>query len=84
MSLVFGKSTTTLVIPVQIEDDNILENPENFNAVLSSTDPAVVLDPDTATVTITDNDGEYFRTCTRYHSLRFYPAHYQLTIRNLS
>ena len=59
VSLVFDEGTTSFNISVPIEDDNILENPENFNAVLSSTDPAAVLDPDTATVTITDNDGEY-------------------------
>ena len=70
MSLVFDEGTTSFNISVPIVDNNILENPENFNAVLSSTDPAAVLDPDTATVTITDNDGEYFRICTSCHSLR--------------
>ena len=42
---------------IPIEDDGVFENPESFTVVLTTTDPAVILDPDTATVEIID-DGE--------------------------
>ena len=38
-------------------NDGDFENPENFTVILTTTDPAVELNPDTAVVQITD-DGE--------------------------
>ena len=49
----------SITVPVTIEDDNILENPETFSAVLTTADTDVLLDPDVATVTISDNDSEF-------------------------
>ena len=46
----------TVVIP--IENDDIVENTENFEGVLFTIDPAVILAPMTADVNIVDNDGK--------------------------
>ena len=43
---------------INITDDNITENDEQFTCILSSIDPSIILDPDTASVIIQDNDGE--------------------------
>ena len=42
---------------VPIQEDTILETNESFTVELSTTDPDVILSPENATVTITDNDG---------------------------
>ena len=39
-----------------IVNDTIFENDETFSHRIESDDPAVVLNPDTATVTIVDDD----------------------------
>ena len=41
---------------IQIEDDSILENTENFQVILDTSDRAVEIDSSTATVNILDND----------------------------
>ena len=41
---------------VPLQEDTILETNESFTVELSTTDPVVVLDPQSATVTIMDND----------------------------
>ena len=41
---------------VPLQEDTILETNESFTVELSTTDPVVILDPQSATVTITDND----------------------------
>ena len=41
-------------------DDDILEAEEDFNLNLNSTDENVVLDPEMAVVTISDNDRELY------------------------
>lgn len=46
-----------LIIP-----DNILENTENFQVLLSTTDTAVAIDPNRATVSIFDNDSKYIKS----------------------
>ena len=43
---------------VSVLDDTALEEIENFNLALNSTDPDVVLDPDMAQVTIADTDSK--------------------------
>ena len=56
-SLTFTESGTQ-TIPVAIVDDMVFENTESFSIVLSNPQPgSVVLNPDTITITITDNDG---------------------------
>ena len=60
MTLEFSPSVMSITVPVTIVDDDILENPETFSAVLTTGDPSVLLDPDVATVTINDNDSEIY------------------------
>lgn len=43
---------------IQLVDDNVLENDENFFVILSSLDSAVLTNPSTATVTINNDDGK--------------------------
>ena len=45
----------TTMIPIL--DDSFLEDNETFSVVLSAIDPAVSLDPASATVIIVDNEG---------------------------
>ena len=61
MDFTFDASNSQFSLMVGIEDDQILEDPENFavRAVLQSTDAAVTVDPDESTVTILDNDGKH-------------------------
>ena len=54
--IIFSPSDFVQQVLVTIIDDNIAENPELFAGLLSSVDPAVILDPDTACVEIQDND----------------------------
>ena len=51
-----GESTASLSVP--IVDDSIVESTELFSALLTTTEPNVMLGVDTATITIQDNDGE--------------------------
>ena len=55
--LVFNMTHTRLCKNVTIEDDNILERTEIFEILLSSDDPNVLIDSNTSSVTIIDNDG---------------------------
>lgn len=41
-----------------INDDNEYENPEEFFANISTSDPQVIITPMTTVVTILDNDGK--------------------------
>ena len=43
---------------IQLIDDSILENDETFFVMLTSTDRAVTINPNAATVTINDDDGK--------------------------
>jgi hypothetical protein len=63
--LVFRPGQERQCVNISIEDDGILEGPEDFNVMLSTSVDRVVLDPDMATVTIADNDGKsIFSICT--------------------
>ena len=56
--LLFDASTTSVPVTVIINDDAILENNEEFFSLLSTTDAAVILDPQRANITIVeDSDG---------------------------
>ena len=57
-SVTFGPSDTLLNVTVPIIDDSVCEPVEMFTAVLTTTDPGVVLFNDTATATIID-DGTF-------------------------
>ena len=56
--LLFDAITTSIPVTVIINDDAILENNEDLFSLLSTTDAAVNLIPQQATITIVeDNDG---------------------------
>ena len=45
-------------VDVPIQEDTVLETNEFFTVELSTTDPVVILSPQSATVTIFDDDSE--------------------------
>jgi len=58
--LMFDTCDTRKCVDIQIVDDNIEEGTEIFTATLERTpglDPRITLDPDSATVEITNDDG---------------------------
>ena len=56
--LQFDSVTTTITVRIIIKDESVLENDESFCGDLATTDSAVNLNPDTAEITIIeDNDG---------------------------
>ena len=59
MTFTFSKDSTRQCFDVGILDDDINEPEKTFLAMLSTGDPQVTLSPDTATITIIDNDGKY-------------------------
>ena len=44
---------------ITVGSDTILEDDESFSVVLTSTDPDVTINPNTAVVTLTNDDGKY-------------------------
>ena len=60
MDLTFGPGNTEQVVNIRIIDDLRLEADERFNSTvfLTVTDPAVSLSPDTASITIIDDDSK--------------------------
>ena len=61
MTVTFLPEQTTASVSVSIVDDSNIEDTEMFSATLTTTDSNVVIgDDDTATVTILDNDREYY------------------------
>ena len=57
-NLTFNAAVTSQTVPVAIIDDLIVERSEIINLTLTSTDPAVILNPSTSTVTIEDVDSK--------------------------
>ena len=55
-NLTFNADSTIYVIEVPIIDDHIVEHSEIINLTLVSTDPAVILNSSTSTITIEDVD----------------------------
>jgi hypothetical protein len=55
--LTFDQDTVKVCANIQIEDDDISENPEDFTVVLTSDDPDVSLMRPMSNITIVDNDG---------------------------
>ena len=49
---------------ITVVSDTILEDDESFSVVLTTTDPDVTIDPNTAVVTLTNDDGKYM--CLTY------------------
>ena len=60
MDLTFGPGNTEQVVNIRIIDDLRLETDERFNSTvfLTVTDPVVSLSPDTAGITIIDDDSK--------------------------
>ena len=58
-SVTFKPSDTLLNVTVPITDDSVYELQETFSALLTTTDPGVVISTNTASATITDNDSKF-------------------------
>ena len=57
MPVTFEAGSTRATVNVQITEDSEIEGSEIFTAVLSSSEPNVMIGDGTASVTILDNDG---------------------------
>ena len=57
MELTFSESVNQSCVRIPIQNNRRVENPEEFNVTLNSTDPDVIPGP-FSTVTIVDDDGE--------------------------
>ena len=66
-NLTFNAAVTSQVIEVTTIDDHVVEHSEIINLTLTSTDPAVILNPSTSTITIEDVDSKllYGYSCVR-------------------
>ena len=51
-------SISTQMVTIPIVDNTIVADSTSFNVILTTTDPAVLLNPTTADVTIEDEDSE--------------------------
>ena len=58
-SVTFRPSDALLNVTVPITHDSVYELQETFSAMLTTTDPGVVIFNDTASATITDNDSKF-------------------------
>ena len=58
-SITFRPSDTLLNVTVPITDDSVYELQETFSAMLTTTDPGVVINADTASATINDDDSKF-------------------------
>ena len=54
----FSATTSSQVVTIPILEDTILESSETINMTLMSVDPAAILNPASAVITIEDNDGK--------------------------
>ena len=61
-TLTFSAAVSTQMVTIPILDDLIVEHSEMFTLALTSTDPAVILNPSSSSVTIEDVDSEYAST----------------------
>ena len=61
--LTFNPTTSSQVVTIAILEDIILESSETINVTLTSVDPAAILKPVSAVITIEDNDGKLL-SCT--------------------
>ena len=56
--LTFDVAPSSQTVTIPILEDNIVEGSETIIVTLTSTDPAAILNPQSASVTIEDNDGK--------------------------
>ena len=57
-NLTFNATVSTQMVIIPILDDFIVEHSETFTLALTSTDPAVILNPSSSNVTIEDLDSK--------------------------
>ena len=55
--LTFDAATSSQTVTIPILEDHLFEGSEIIIVTLTSTDPAAILNPSSASVTIEDNDG---------------------------
>ena len=60
MMVTFGPGESTASVSVSIVEDSNIEDTEMFSAVLAAVSSVVIGSDDTATVTIVDDDREYY------------------------
>ena len=65
-TVVFPAGETEQIVQVPTNDDSISELLETFGASLRNPSPNAIIGVDTATVSITDNDGEILTKCLIY------------------
>ena len=58
-------NVTEVCTDVLIREDTLLEDAETFSAEVTSTDGRVLIGLSSASITITDNDGEHFTITSR-------------------
>ena len=58
--LIFNATTSSQVVEIVILEDAILESSETIHVTLTSVDPAAILNPASAVITIGDNDGKLY------------------------
>ena len=56
--LTFNAATSSETVTIPILEDHLFEGSETIIVTLTSADPAAVLNPPSASVTIEDNDGK--------------------------
>ena len=56
--LAFNATTSSQTVTISILEDSIVEDSETISVTLTSADPAAILSPPSASVTIEDNDGK--------------------------
>ena len=56
--LTFDAATSSETVTIPILEDSLVEGSEIVIVTLTSADPAAILNPSTASVTIEDNDGK--------------------------
>ena len=56
--LAFNTTTSSQTVTIPILEDNIFEGSETIIVTLTSADPAAIVNPSRASVTIEDNDGK--------------------------
>ena len=55
--LAYNASTSSQTVTIPIHEDDIVEGSETIIVNLTSTDPAAIIHPSSASVTIEDDDG---------------------------
>ena len=60
MMVTFGPGENTASVSVSIVEESNIEDTEMFSAVLTTVSSVVIGSDDTATVTIVDDDREYY------------------------